>query len=718
MKMKRIIILNLTRMGDIIQSTALFKKIKFFYPESIVTLIISAEFYEITPFLSYIDDIRQVKLKGLTEMLKSANFEFNSAIYEAVNAMISDEIKNIKYDIAINLSHDEFSVYFLYMLNSKRNIGISITREGNIVSNDKMIAYLFSAVRNRKASVLNLVDIYARCLDGLPENRNKYYKADRNEIALSFKNETIAEFKNNLQEYGIRPEAGDVIVSFAIGASMKSKKWHMDYFAALAGMLLNYNAKIKIALLGAPYDIENGLYIEKKIAETETGEEFLAARRLINLTGKTSIAGLAYTVGASKLLITHDTGTMHIGVGLKIDLVVIYTGHVGFMETGPYAENMALVTPDIGCFPCDFHIKCMNPVCKNLIKPEYIFDIAKTKLEKSLNKLNVSNVPDVPDVQDVQEVSEILEVSADFSDTSGIHDVSDVVDAKDYFSKYKKSGIIPYISRFDANGFIDFLPASGGRLTLKALKLRILKLSLEYFYIQDFKLNSDRKDKTEDSGDENNNNGNKKSNNTNNTNNNDNNNNNSNNNNNNSGYDNNNGSNKKNNNNNDNNNGVYGKNSGGIHHEIDLFIDCFSEFTDIYDSYGAEGGVDDEFSVIDDMLCLCVEGMNEAKNLVNIALNDPLNLEKIDKVMTVMKSIDYNLQHISSPYDELCLINYIHVINLNSTVSYDIFGMAVDSLKNYSGYKHQLIIFKKIWSLFFDKLLIKYGTSRTGKKEE
>ncbi len=696
--MKRIIILNLTRMGDIIQSTALFKKIKFFYPESIVTLIVSTEFYEITPFLPYIDDIRQVNLKGLTEMLKSANFEFNSAVYEAVNSnIVSDEIKNIKYDVAINLSHDEFSVYFLYMLNSKRNIGISITREGNIVSNDKMIAYLFSAVRNRKASVLNLVDIYARCLDWLPENRNKCYTTGRNEIALSFKNKTDAEFKNNLKEYGIQPDAGDIIVSFAIGASMKSKKWHMDYFAALASMLLNYNAKIKIVLLGAPYDIENGLYIEKKIAETETGEECISARRLINLTGKTSIAGLVYTVGASKLLITHDTGTMHIGVGLHIDLIVIYTGHVGFMETGPYAENMTLVTPDISCFPCDFHIKCRNPVCKNLIKPEYIFDIAKTKLEKSLD------IPNLSDVSDASWTSGFL----------GVHSVSDVSGAAADFSdtflnlKYKNSGIIPYISRFDANGFIDFLPAAGGRLTLAALKLRILKLSLEYFYVQDFKLNLVKKNRDGDRRDDNNNDADKESEDKNSSSNN------------NSGEFNfNNNDSNKNRNSNKKRNGSScynyyggydknnGKNSGGIYHEVDIFIDCFSEFTDVYDVYDAESGTVQELSAIDDMLCLCEEGMNKAKKLVYIALNDPLNLDKIDKVMTDMKSIDYNLQQLSSPYDELCLINYIHIINLNSTVSYDIFGMAVDSLKNYSGYKHRLIIFKKIWSLFFDRLLI------------
>ena len=37
--------------------------------------------------------------------------------------------------------------------------------EGIIISNDEMIAYIFSAVKNRKVSVLNLVDLYERTID-------------------------------------------------------------------------------------------------------------------------------------------------------------------------------------------------------------------------------------------------------------------------------------------------------------------------------------------------------------------------------------------------------------------------------------------------------------------------------------------------------------------------------------------------------------------------
>ena len=562
--MKNIIILNLTRMGDLIQSTSLFKKIKLVYPESRVTMLISSDFAEIAPFLPYIDEIKPIDLAGLLELLKSNNFEFTVEVLKAVNAMF-DGILSVKYDLAVNLSHDEFSVYFLYILNSLKNIGIYITREGTIISNDKMIAYMFSAVKNRKVSVLNLVDIYERCL-------NFGDKIHVNKIFLDTENINNGGACDVLKENGI--DDGDILISFAIGASTSLKKWRYDYFAELAKMLLAGNPKIKIILLGAKYDVEAGNYIENSVADG----------RLINLTGKTSVSDLVYLVKRCRLLITHDTGTMHIGVAAGIKLIVIYTGNVGFWETGPYSANQVLVVPNIGCFPCDFNLKCLNPVCKNLIKPEYIYDIA----EMILDKIPAENYRQI-------------------------------------LSKYKSCGIIPYISRLDSKKFIDYLPAVKGKLNSKDLKLKILKTALEHFYEEDFwKI------------DEN---------------------------------------------------------------EIELFLDCFEAV-----EYNLSLDISEELKVVDNMIALCGSGMAETKKMVDLALNDPFNTDRINGTTGNIKSIDFELKYLSSVYDDLSLFNQIHVINQSSSVSYDLFGLAVDSLKSYSRYKLQLNIFKRVSLMFLDKI--------------
>ena len=562
--MKNIIILNLTRMGDLIQSTSLFKKIKLVYPESRVTMLISSDFAEIAPFLPYIDEIKPIDLTGLSELLKSNNFEFTVEVLKAVNAMF-DGILSVKYDLAVNLSHDEFSVYFLYILNSLKNIGIYITREGTIISNDKMIAYMFSAVKNRKVSVLNLVDIYERCL-------NSGDKIHVNKIFLDTENINNGGACDVLKENGI--DDGDILISFAIGASTSLKKWRYDYFAELAKMLLAGNPKIKIILLGAKYDVEAGNHIENSVADG----------RLINLTGKTSVSDLVYLVKRCRLLITHDTGTMHIGVAAGIKLIVIYTGNVGFWETGPYSVNQVLVVPNIGCFPCDFNLKCLNPVCKSLIKPEYIYDIA----EMILDEIPAENYRQI-------------------------------------LSKYKSCGIIPYISRLDSKKFIDYLPAVKGKLNSKDLKLKILKTALEHFYEEDFwKI------------DEN---------------------------------------------------------------EIELFLDCFEAV-----EYNLSLDISEELKVVDNIIALCGSGMAETKKMVDLALNDPFNTDRINGTTGNIKSIDFELKYLSSVYDDLSLFNQIHVINQSSSVSYDLFGLAVDSLKSYSRYKLQLNIFKRVSLMFLDKI--------------
>ncbi len=556
-------------MGDLIQSTALFKKIKLIYPESRVKLIISKEFEEIAPFLPYVDEIKPIDVTGLSELLKANNFDLTIDVLKALADMF-DGILQVNYDLAVNLSHDEFSVYFLYILNSLKNIGISVNREGTIISNDEMIAYIFSAVKNRKVSVLNLVDLYERTIKtNKTQNKQHVNKIYLDTKKIDEEHDGNKEFEV-LKKYGI--EESDNIVSFAIGASTELKKWRYDYFAELAKMFLNGDIKTKVVLLGAKYDVKAGGFIESIVAN----------ERLINLTGKTSVADLVYIVRRSNLLITHDTGTMHIGVAVGTKLIVIYTGNVGFLETGPYAENRLLVIPDIGCFPCDFNLKCLNPVCQGLIKPEYIYDMSLMVLEKEN-------------------------------------------DYAQKLSDYKNSGIIPYLSRFDSKKFIDYLPAVKIKLNFKDLKLKILKLSLEHYYEGDFwKI------------DEN---------------------------------------------------------------EIELFLDCFEGI-----EYNLSLDIKEELKSVEKLIALCKRGMSETKKMINLALKDPFNSKKIEEYTCKIKSIDFELKYLSSVYDDLSLFNQIHVINQNSSVSYDLFGFALDSLKNYSMYKLQLNIFKKVSLIFLDKI--------------
>ena len=185
--------------------------------------------------------------------------------------------------------------------------------------------------------------------------------------------------------------------------------------------------------------------------------------------------------------------------------------------------------------------------------------------------------------------------------------------------------MIPTVSRCDSMNFIDFLPAVRGKLHLKDVKLRILKLSLEHFYEGRFWEIDER--------------------------------------------------------------------------EVNVFLDCFDTV-----EYNLNLDLEEELRVVGSLISLCEMGMSEAKKLVDLALRSPFMIDKINEITDGIKSIDFELKYLSSVYDELSLFNQIHIINQNSSVSYDVFGLAVDSLKSYSGYKHQLRIFKKTSLIFLGRI--------------
>ena len=133
--------------------------------------------------------------------------------------------------------------------------------------------------------------------------------------------------------------------------------------------------------------------------------------------------------------------------------------------------------------------------------------------------------------------------------------------------------------------------------------------------------------------------------------------------------------------------------------EIELFLDCFEGI-----EYNLSLDIEEELKSVENLIVLCKRGMSETKKMINLALQDPFNSDRIEEYTGNIKSIDFELKYISSVYDDLSLFNQIHVINQNSSASYDLFGLALDSLKYYSRYKLQLNIFKKVSLMFLNKI--------------
>ncbi|HMA86868.1 MAG TPA: glycosyltransferase family 9 protein [Desulfosalsimonadaceae bacterium] len=123
-----------------------------------------------------------------------------------------------------------------------------------------------------------------------------------------------------------------------IGATKPANRWTIEGFAGLADFLdQKYNQPSVIT--GGPEDFGMA---EDIIAAAKT--------RPINMAGKTSIDELTALISRATLVVSCDTGPMHLAVALGRPVVALF-GPSDPRRTGPY--HGAVVQKDLPCVPCN-----------------------------------------------------------------------------------------------------------------------------------------------------------------------------------------------------------------------------------------------------------------------------------------------------------------------------------------------------------------------------
>jgi heptosyltransferase-2 len=143
------------------------------------------------------------------------------------------------------------------------------------------------------------------------------------------------------------------IAVFCPGAEYgPAKRWPARHFAALALELAKRGCAIW--LIGSGKD-------------AELGEEIRAQSGNVceNLCGKTDLAAAIDLIGCARLVVSNDSGLMHVAAALGKPLIALY-GSSSPLHTPPLAQAARIARIDIACSPCFArecplgHFKCMN----------------------------------------------------------------------------------------------------------------------------------------------------------------------------------------------------------------------------------------------------------------------------------------------------------------------------------------------------------------------
>jgi len=182
--------------------------------------------------------------------------------------------------------------------------------------------------------------------------------------------ETIASVRGQLLLAA--PEDCADFVAFQLGASEERRQWPAAYFAELAERLW-IKQRLCPVLVGAAS--------EKALAASYAQ----AARTpFVNRIAATSLPELAALLACTRMLITNDTGTMHLAAGLGLPILAIFLATAQPWDTGPYLEGSCCLEPRLPCHPCAFGKACPDKeCCRTQISPAAVAELALTRLDAS-----------------------------------------------------------------------------------------------------------------------------------------------------------------------------------------------------------------------------------------------------------------------------------------------------------------------------------------------
>jgi len=134
----------------------------------------------------------------------------------------------------------------------------------------------------------------------------------------------------------LQPLMGDPFVAIFPGASIRERQWGGNRFHLVVRNLEKNG--LRSVIIGGGDD--GGL-----------GEEIVTGSKALNLAGKTSLAGSAAIIASSRLLLSGDSGILHIGVGLGVPTVSLFGPGIA-AKWAPRGSRHMVLDRRLSCSPC------------------------------------------------------------------------------------------------------------------------------------------------------------------------------------------------------------------------------------------------------------------------------------------------------------------------------------------------------------------------------
>ncbi len=333
-----ILIVKLSAIGDVIHTLPALNALRRHYPEARITWIVEEAASSLVIGHKALDRVLVSRRKQWISELSGPG---RPAALREIRRFLRD-LRDTRYDMAIDFQALLKSGMLIALCRADRKIGfdkgMEHAEQSHLFLNER-IPPLSMEIHALKRNLIMLESLGVFTDDVVYDV--PVSAADR-------------AFVYGLLEHGGATEARPLIAVNPV-AKWETKLWRNDRFAALADRLIREH-DARIVFTGGPED-------------RRVNEDIIAGMKetAANLAGKTTLRQLAALYDLADLVVSTDTGPMHLAAAMGTPTAAIF-GPTAPWRTGPCGPGHQVIRAGLPCSPCfkrrcaDRGVACMTQI--------------------------------------------------------------------------------------------------------------------------------------------------------------------------------------------------------------------------------------------------------------------------------------------------------------------------------------------------------------------
>lgn len=338
---KKILIINLGGIGDLLLSTPALRALKNKYPDAEISMLVVKRVYEVAKGLEYIDNVF---------ILSTAHKGFVNIVRSLCTLL---ELRRNGFDIAVNMrtmvSRRSAAIMKIIFDIIRPKVKAGRDTEGRGYFLDITIPEMTIGAKSEMEYDLDMVkklgvDIYEKNID------------------LKIAEPDIKMVDELLKKSNISSD--DIVVGVHPGGA-KSRRWPLENYARVIDTVSD-KIKCKFIITGGTDDLELFGSLSTKVDHN-----------IVNLVGRVKIRELAALIKRCDVFIANDSGPMHIAAILKIPLVAIFgPGDIARFDPRYISDKVVVFYKRADCAPCNNAVCDYDNRCLKTIRYEEVAEAA------------------------------------------------------------------------------------------------------------------------------------------------------------------------------------------------------------------------------------------------------------------------------------------------------------------------------------------------------